>query len=336
MRYRDAVQSKLALNYIGEMTFSEYYRAVERDNSIVADVLNLAFCKTAAMEDYTAMLNSLSWEFEDNGTGGRGDAYNRAQTNPANRRQGTQTLLKCFSPSQNCMPGPDTVILDVLAGDGTVARFARTLGIPVPTIICADLSNLMVSACMRQGLPCIRQSASHSLLRDNAVDGVLIAYGSHHLDADARVSAVNEAFRVLKPGGRLVLHDFETGQPAAEWFDRVVHPYSRTGHAYPHFSREEMQHLFSGAGFQDISVFDMPDPFTLTGATAAEARSSAVKHMYEMYDLVHIAGGEGDPLAETEKWINEVLGGIEIAQDSGGYIATVQRQALVAAGAKPR
>jgi SAM-dependent methyltransferase len=193
----------------------------------------------------------------------------------------------------------------------------------------------MIDACHAQALPCVRQPATRSLFRDDVLDGVLIAYGSHHLDSNARTLAVREAHRTLRVGGRLVLHDFEIGGRCAKWFDSVVHPYSRTGHPHAHFSRQEMIHLLTSAGFRDVSVFEIRDPFTLNGSSSEEAKHNAIMHMYDMYDLIEIAYSAGDIAPCLERHITETLGPISIREEGGGYVAQIPRHALVAVGTKP-
>jgi SAM-dependent methyltransferase len=242
-------------------------------------------------------------------------------------------LLKCFS-SSFAVPGQGFRILDLLGGDGTFARFCKTLGHHTPTIYTADISKFMIDACHAQALPCVRQSATRSLFRDNALDGVLIAYGSHHLDSNARRLAVREAHRTLRAGGRLVLHDFEIGGRCATWFESIVHPYSRTGHPHAHFSRHEMFHLFTSAGFRDVRVFEIRDPFTLHGSSPEEARHNAVMHMHDMYDLIKVADSACDIAPCLERHITETLGPISIRQEEGRYVAQIPRDALVGVGTK--
>jgi ubiquinone/menaquinone biosynthesis C-methylase UbiE len=278
-------------------------------------------------------MNRASWEFEDEGAGGRGVAYNAAQKSADNRKIGMITLLRCFRPSL-AVPGRGFEILDVLGGDGTLARFCRTLGHDAPTIYTADISKFMIDACHAQALPCVRQPATRSLFRDDVLDGVLIAYGTHHLEGDARRLAVREAHRTLKAGGRLVLHDFEIGGRCAKWFDSVVHRYSRTGHPHAHFSRAEMFQLLASAGFSTASVFAIRDPFTLQGRSPDEARRRAIMQMYEMYDLIKIGESARDIVPRLERHITETLGPISIRQEGGVYVAEIERHALVAVGTK--
>lgn len=317
--------------YMNGYSFEEYLDYLLHGHPELYDLLSHErFCDA---ERHIAKMNMSSWEFEDEKVGGRGSAYNFAQKSADNRKVGMTTLLKCFSPSFE-VPGRDFRILDVLGGDGTFARFCKTLGHHTPTIYAADISKFMIDACHAQGLPCVRQSATRSLFRDNVLDGVLIAYGSHHLDSNARQLAVREAHRTLRAGGRLVLHDFEIGGRCARWFDNIVHPYSRTGHPHAHFSRLEMFHLFTGAGFRDVRVFEIPDPFTLHGRSPEEAKHNAIMHMYDMYDLIKVADSTCDIAPCLERHITETLGPISIRQEEGRYVAQIPRDALVAVGTK--
>lgn len=213
-------------DYIAELTFPEYLREIREKHPGLHELLDPARIEGAAIEDYLKELNALSWEFESQDTGGRGQAWSQAQNSSNSRRTGMKSLLEQFSRET---PGSALRVLDVLGGSGTVARLAATLE-NAPTVFTADISNMMISSCRAHGLPYVRQSAAKSLFRDNSLDGVLIGYGTQLLSPQVRRLAVAEAHRTLKPGARLVLHAFEAGQPAARFFDEVVHPYSRTGH----------------------------------------------------------------------------------------------------------
>lgn len=320
--------------YIGNLTYANYRRIADEHFPFLPSIIDPSRVNGPAFRDYINEMNEISWEFEDQDEGGRGVAYNLAQRNPRNRIVGTLSLLRCFSENFNEVPGPDKIILDALAGDGTITRLLQTEKLRAPTIISSDLSSFMVKSCIAQRFPCIRQSATRSLLRDSVLDGVLIAYGSHHLDKLARKQATAEAYRTLKVGGRYVLHDFEVGAATANWFDHVVHPFSRTGHPHKHFTRGEMQSLLQDVGFKNIQVFSMVDPFVLEGATPEEARIAALMHVYRMYDLVKIAPTLIEALHKLEVYVDDVLGGIQVKQNCLVWTATIQREALVAVGTK--
>lgn len=317
--------------YLSGLNFEQYLDDLRHAHPDLYGLLSRERCCEAPR--HIAKMNITSWEFEGERAGGRGLAYNLAQKSADNRQEGMVALLKCFTDSSD-VPGQRFRLLDVLGGDGTLARFCMTLGDRAPTVYTADISKFMIDACRAQALPCVRQSATSSLFRDDVLDGVLIAYGSHHLDDSERPDAVREAHRTLKSGGRLVLHDFEIGGRCARWFDSVVHRYSRTGHPHAHFSRHEMVQLFKGAGFRDIRVFEIADPFTLHGSSAVEAERNAIMHMYYMYDLIKVGDSEGDIAPRLGRLINETLGPISVRRESDRYVAEIARHALVAVGTK--
>ena len=317
--------------YVGALSTGQFFDRVGRAHPWLADMIDPD--RIGQIGSYLCQMQELSWEFEADAAGGRGSVYNVAQKAYENRAVGMTALLGLFSESGTEVPGPDRVILDALAGDGTISRFAATLP-QSPTIISADLSGYMITQCLRAGLPCIRQSASRSLLRDDVLDGVLIAYGSHHLPAEDRREAAREAHRTLKPGGKFVLHDFETGGPVDRWFGEVVDPYSATGHPHPHFSQREMTETLTGAGYADVRVFEMEDPFTLQGPDPEEARRRALRHLYNMYGLVKLPLETDADYAELERLAARTLGEISVQQVGGGWVARLERPALIAVGTK--
>ncbi|WP_406638757.1 class I SAM-dependent methyltransferase [Amycolatopsis sp. WGS_07] len=317
--------------YIADLTFEGYLQEIRTKYPRLYELLDPERIEADAIEDYLKELNTLSWEFEDQDTGGRGQAWSQAQNSSNSRRVGMVSLLERFSRDT---PGPDLRVLDVLGGSGTVARLAATLGNDAPTVFTADISNLMISSCRAGELPYIRQSAARSLFRDDSLDGVLIGYGTQLLSPEVRQLAVAESYRTLKPGARLVVHAFEAGEGAARFFDDVVHPYSRTGHPHKHLTREEISNLFADAGFPEVEIHDMNDPFILEAQTAEEAKRNALMHLYRAYDLCKISGSQQDIEASLEPLVEETLGPISVRREQEHYIAEVPRTALAAVGVK--
>jgi ubiquinone/menaquinone biosynthesis C-methylase UbiE len=82
-------------------------------------------------------------------------------------------------------------------------------------------------------------------------DRVLSSLMLHHLDSDATTAALAEAFRVLRPGGRLHLVDVDPdatahGGPLARYF-------ARRRHAAAHFG-DSIPQLLGAAGFDYTEV----------------------------------------------------------------------------------
>jgi SAM-dependent methyltransferase len=323
-----------SVNYVSGRSFEQFILWLKSRHSRLYQIIDSKCRWESYVRPEICKLNELSWEFEQEGEGGRGNDYNRAQRNVDNRRTGMTRLLQLFGPGNGQLPGAETLILDALAGDGTLRRFAERFGDRRPEIVSADMSRLMVERCIAQGYPCIRQSAAKSFLADGTLDGVLIAYGSHHLSADERRAAAAEAFRTLKPGGKFVLHDFETGGGVDRWFRMVVDPYSATGHPHPHFSMAEMEGLMRGAGFRRVSVFAMEDPFTVEGASASEAHRNMLRHLHMMYGLVKLPITDAGGLAKLEALARDTMGQVRVETIGDRFEATLMRHALVAVGVK--
>jgi Methylase involved in ubiquinone/menaquinone biosynthesis len=321
-----------AAQYVAGLSFEDFVAMTKFRHPRLHGLLDPHWQCDGRAQAEVDRLNVQSWEFEGQTEGGRGNDYNLAQRNIDNRHIGMTRLLRLFGEDGDTLPGPRTVILDVLAGDGTLRRFCERFGGTSPEIISADMSRLMVDACLAQGYPSIRQSASKSFLKDAVLDGVLIAYGSHHLTNPERREAAREAHRTLRRGGRFVLHDFETNGPVDRWFREVVDPFSATGHPHPHFSADEMRQIMSDAGFRDAKVQAMEDPFVLTGDTPQAARRTMLQHLRMMYGLVRLTLESDADWDRLEALAADTLGEMTIRAVDRHYEATLMRDALVAVG----
>ncbi|MFF4541708.1 class I SAM-dependent methyltransferase [Streptomyces aureus] len=283
-------------------------------------------------------------DFDEDAAGGRGSSYIRAQArNLTARARGIHHLLSLVPARTDRRP---SVVVDVLGGDGLVRRVADAGRLTGLSVLTCDVSPHMVRAAWAAGCPALVQRADRLLLRDGSADTVLVAYGSHHVAADERAELVHEAYRVLRPGGVLLLHDFLVGSPMDTWFRDVVDPYSRTGHAFEHFTREELRGYLTKAGFDSGEVTEMADPYTATGATAGEAERELGRYLLDMYGLAGIE--EGHP-ADAARHTLELAGTIfrerrpdgtvesrSLAHDpaAGTWTCTVPRTAVLAIGRK--
>lgn len=292
-------------------------------------------------------------DFEGEAEGGRGHFYNLAQANPTVRVRGIEQLFKFLGRFRTDLLSPQFVVLDVLGGDGVVARSLRTI-LPddcPPRIITGDVACQMVRAARAHDLAAVLQPAEYLILKDASVDAVLLAYGTHHIAESDRQQAVCEGHRVLKPGGAFVLHDFEESGPMARWFTEVVDVYTVTGHRCKHFTAAEMRHYLESAGFVDVEVCHMYDPFVLLAPTESEARDALSDYLLNMYGLVNLRARHGADAAR--KTVFELASGyftydyealglpktfgctaISCGETARGWQIEMPRVALVASGRK--
>ena len=83
---------------------------------------------------------------------------------------------------------------------------------------------------------------------DDTFDALTCTLALHHVAADARRTAVAEMRRVLRPGGRLLIADFE---PTAD--GRVPFgPLFGRGHAMHSGALDEAEQLLAAVGFRDL------------------------------------------------------------------------------------
>lgn len=244
----------------------------------------------------TSELASKTVDFNSISHGGRGELYIKAQQNPLVRAEGIRKLFELVSPDEDLKKLlPAYKILDVLGGDGVLARAIESLVPPqsVPSIVTSDISQDMVNAARGYGLFALCEPAQNLLLKDNSLDGVIIAYGTHHIPPAHRHQTCQESYRVLKSGGRMVLHDFEVNSTMSRWFSEVVDPYSLTGHNFTHFTREEVRACLVDAGFKSVEVRYLYDPFILSAEYRKTAKQQLAHYLLDMYGLVKLVEKHG-------------------------------------------
>lgn len=117
---------------------------------------------------------------------------------------------------------PGDRVLDVACGTGALTRAAAALAGPTGHVTGVDLAPEMVAwarerSRIRRGAPTEFRAgdAAELPLPDASVDVVVSALAWHHLPEDARATAWQEALRVLRPGGRLLIAEFRAPGRAA-------------------------------------------------------------------------------------------------------------------------
>lgn len=265
-----------SIPYLGASSVCDFVEQQAAAHPLLNEVVDFERAG-AAREVYR--LVSTATEFDSDSTG-RGDSYRTAQRDPSVRAVGIDHLLTVADVIHG------GAVLDVLGGDGTLARHvaATKPKCTRPTILTADISAQMVNAALSQNLPAIRQSASFYFLRPKCFDAVVIAYGTHHIPSVERRRAVAEAFRVVKHGGRVVIHDFHTKSPMAKFFSMLVDPFAPGGHRHQHFDAVSLSAPFADVA-DHLQVSHMYDPLVVYAHTGRRARDKLINYVVDMYGI---------------------------------------------------
>ncbi|MFB6072817.1 MAG: class I SAM-dependent methyltransferase [Halobacterium sp.] len=150
-------------------------------------------------------------------------------------------------------------VLDLGGGTGRVAR-----ALPQETVV-ADASSGMLAQARDHGLPVVRTDVRDLGVRDEAVDAVVVVDALHHFpDRDA---ALAEAARVLRPGGVLVVRDFDPGTLRGRLLVAAEHV---VGFQSRFDTADDLADRVSAAGL-DARVLDRGFAYTVAGVKPGEA-----------------------------------------------------------------
>ncbi|MEB8804783.1 methyltransferase domain-containing protein [Bacillus cereus] len=236
-------------------------------------------------------------DFESTDTGGRGEVYRIAQKNITVRSEGIKNIFSLLSPNEKIENlSSDMKLLDALGGDGLLTKVVSNIidSKNLPQILTTDISADMINAAKKHNIPALRLAAQYLAIKDYSLDGVIFAYGTHHIPVLQRLEACKEAYRVLKKGGKFILHDFESCSPAANWFQEVVHKYSLTGHDFSHFDYNEIKSYLYKSGFESFKIEYMYDPFIFTGNSMADVKFQFTDYLHNMYGLYKLDSQFGE------------------------------------------
>jgi ArsR family transcriptional regulator len=139
----------------------------------------------------------------------------------------------------------------------------------VKQVIAVDASADMLQAAKRRLKPYgnveVRRGDLESLpIDDGTLDAATLLLVLHHMPSPA--TALSEAFRVLRPGGRIAIadmlpHDHEEYR-------------QQMGHVWLGFSEDQLQRLLAAAGFRDVRLVPLPTSADAKGPALFVARAT--------------------------------------------------------------
>ncbi len=157
-------------------------------------------------------------------------------------------------------------LLDVGGGTG---RAARALDGPAATVV--DPAPGMLRQARRHGLAALQGDAARLPVRDRSVDAVLLVDALHHVGDQA--GAVREARRVLRPGGVLVVREFD---PETLLGRALVATEHLVGFASTFHGPDDLAADLAGAGLEP-TVLDRGFGYTVVGRRSNDAETGTAK-----------------------------------------------------------
>ena len=161
---------------------------------------------------------------------------------------------------------PGESVLDVGCGTGTLAITAKLKSDATVKVYGNDASPEMIEKAREKAIAAgVQVEFQHGLVEaipfpDNSLDVVLSSFMVHHLPGELKQKAFAEIHRVLKPGGRLLVVDFEPPQ------NRLTRAALR---------------VFLGQGMMQIDNTKIPPMLTAAGFTALKTGNAG--HAFATY-----------------------------------------------------
>ncbi|WP_019504785.1 class I SAM-dependent methyltransferase [Pleurocapsa sp. PCC 7319] len=200
------------------------------------------------LSDMSANLYDLQVEILFNGAA---DAMRRRILAPL--KQGLETFAS--------LPSQQLKVLDVACGTGRTLRMIRGT-LPKVSLFGTDLSpaylrkaNQLLSEISGE-LPQLLQANAEALpYLDNYFHGLTSVFLFHELPAAARQQVINEAFRVLQPGGVFIICDSMQAIDSPD-FQTIMNNFPAIFHEpyYRHYTTDNLEERLEVAGFKNIQV----------------------------------------------------------------------------------
>jgi ubiquinone/menaquinone biosynthesis C-methylase UbiE len=201
------------------------------------------------LSDWSANLYDLQVDILFNGTA------------DAMRRRILAPLVQALQPFADRVPAHQTRVLDVACGTGRTLKFVRS-ALPQASLYGCDLSPAYLRKANQLlsrepgGLPQLLQANAEEMpYIDNYFHAITSVFLFHELPGKARQNVINECFRVVQPGGTLIICDSIQLQDSPEleammsgFFKNFHEPY------YREYIHDDITKRLMDAGFEDVSV----------------------------------------------------------------------------------
>jgi len=228
--------------------FQKFDKKIDRTGYPDYYLQNFHYQTDGYLSDMSANLYDLQVEILFNGAA---DAMRRRILAPL--KQGLQAFA--------AVPPQQIKVLDAACGTGRTLRMLRGT-LPKAALFGADLSpaylrkaNQMLSEIPGE-LPQLLQSNAEALpYQDNYFHGLSSVFLFHELPASARQAVIDEAYRVLQPGGVFVICDSIQAMDSPD-FTEMMNNFPSIFHEpyYRHYTTDSLEDRLTEAGFINLQV----------------------------------------------------------------------------------
>lgn len=144
---------------------------------------------------------------------------------------------------------PDERVLDVPAGTGLARDYLPSDS----TYVALDPNPEFAMRCKKHSCQIVQTSIRQAGFRTGVLDVIGSLTGLHH--EARRYEIDSEWFRMLRPGGRLVIMDVSVGTPVAEFLNEFVDQWNTAGHDGVFLDDDDVSAL-KDCGFEGVDVKD--------------------------------------------------------------------------------